>query len=460
MLDTPSTTFPASLAQKTTWQSSDGYDEARKVWNGMIDRRPAMIVRCQTPDDVVASVNHARENHLLVAVRGGAHNVAGNATCDDGMVIDLSSMKGITVDPVARTARAEAGCTWADLDQATHAFGLATTGGLVSTTGIAGFTLGGGVGWLMRKYGLTCDNLRAAELVTADGRQVTASTTENPELLWGLQGGGGNFGVVTAFEYNLHPVSTVLGGLVLHPASRAAEVLGFFRELVASAPDELTCLAVFLTAPPAPFVPSELQLKPAIAIAVCYAGSPEEGERFVQPLRMFGPPATDVIGPIPYPALQSMLDESAPKGLQNYWKSAFLNDLSDSAIDVLVSQAAAMQSPLSAIHIHHLEGAVSRVGASATAFGHRDARFVLNLVGTWPDSSESEQHIQWVRDTHAALRPHVTDGVYVNFMGEEGDDRVRAAYGPANYERLVALKRAYDPGNLFRLNQNIKPEQN
>jgi FAD/FMN-containing dehydrogenase len=455
MLDTRSAIFPASLAHKTIWPNSEGYDEARKVWNGMIDRRPAMIVRCQTPGDVVASVNYARENNLLVAVRGGAHNVAGNATCDNGMVIDLSTMKGVTVDPVARTARAEAGCTWADVDKATHPFGLATTGGLVSTTGIAGFTLGGGIGWLMRKYGLTCDNLRSAEVVTAEGRQVTASTTENPELLWGLQGGGGNFGVVTAFEYNLHPVGTVLGGLVLHPASRAAEVLRFFREFVASAPDELTCLAVFMTAPPAPFVPVDLHFKPAIAIAVCYAGNPEEGERFVQPLRTFGPPAADVIGPIPYPALQSLLDESAPKGLQNYWKSAFVNDLSDGAIDVLVGRAAAMRSPLSAIHIHHLEGAVNRVDASATAFGHRSARFVLNLVGTWADPSESDLHIQWVRDTHAALIPHATGGVYVNFMGDEGNDRVRAAYGPAIYERLVALKRAYDPGNLFRLNQNI-----
>jgi len=439
------------------WPGDEGYDEARKVWNGMIDRRPAMIVRCQTPEDVVASVNFGRENNLLLAVRGGAHNVAGNATCDGGMVIDLSPMKHVTVDPVARTARAEAGCTWADVDQATHPFGLATTGGLVSSTGIAGFTLGGGVGWLMRKYGLTCDNLRSVDIVTADGRQVTASASENPDLLWGLRGGGGNFGVVTAFEYDLHPISTVLGGLVLHPASRATAVLRFFREFVATAPDELTCIAVFLTAPPAPFVPPELQFKPAIAIVVCYAGSPEAGEPFVQPLRTFGPPAADVIGPIPYPALQSMLDEGAPKGLQNYWKSTFLTDLSDAAIDVLVAQAAAMQSPLSAIHVHHLEGAINRVGAGATAFNHRDARFVLNIVGMWPDPSESDIHTQWVRDTHTALNPHATGGVYVNFMGDEGADRVCADYGPATYERLVALKRKYDPGNLFRLNQNIKP---
>ncbi len=458
MLDVRTNALADKLTGSVIGPGDVAYDEARKVWNGMIDRRPALIARCETPDDVVASVNFARDGDLLIAVRGGAHNVAGNATCDDGIVIDLSRMKQVDVDPAASTARAQPGTTWSDFDQATHPYGLATTGGLVSTTGIAGFTLGGGIGWLVRKYGLTCDNLRAADIVTADGRKVHASEIENADLRWGLRGGGGNFGVVTAFEYDLHPVSTVLGGLVLHPAGRAAEVLRFFREFVAEAPDELTCIAIFLTAPPAPFVPSELQMQPAIAIAVCYAGDPTEGERVVEPLRRFGPPAADLIGPMPYPALQSMFDEGAPYGMQNYWKSAFFNDLGDAAVDVLVGAAEQMRSPLSALHIHHLQGAVGRVDAQATAFGNRNAGFVLNIVGLWPDPADSAANTRWVRDTHAAISPYANGSGYVNFMADEDQDHVRAAYSRTAYGRLVALKRQYDPHNLFRLNQNIRPD--
>jgi FAD/FMN-containing dehydrogenase len=309
----------------------------------------------------------------------------------------------------------------------------------------------------MRAYGLACDNLRAAEIVTADGRLVRASATQNAELLWGLRGGGGNFGVVTAFEYDLHPVSTVLGGLVLHPAERATEVLRFFRDFVSTAPDELTCLAAFITAPPAPFVPPQMQFQSALAIAVCYAGDPSAGERALQPLRAFGPPAADVIGPMPYPALQAMLDESAPSGLQNYWKSAFLGNLGDAAIDVLVSHAAAMRSPLSAIHIHHMGGAVRRFAADSAAFSNRAGEFVVNIVGTWPDPADSDANIVWARDAFDAVVPHSTGRAYINFMGEEGQGRVQAAYGPAAYDRLVRLKRQYDPDNLFRLNQNIRP---
>jgi FAD/FMN-containing dehydrogenase len=457
MLDVRTNALADKLTGSVIVPGDEAYDDARKVWNGMIDRRPALIARCQTEQDVVASVNFARDHDLLVAVRGGAHNVAGNATCDDGIVIDLSRMKQVDVDPLARTARAQPGCTWADFDQATHPHGLATTGGLVSTTGIAGFTLGGGIGWLVRKHGLTCDNLRAADIVTADGRKMHASEGENADLLWGLRGGGGNFGIVTAFEYDLHPLTTVVGGLVLHPANRAAEVLQFFREFVATAPDELTCIAIFLTAPPAPFVPESLQNKPAIAIAACYAGSAEEGERFVQPLRTFGPPVADLIGPMPYPVLQSMFDETAPYGLQNYWKSAFFDDLGDAAVDALVGAAEEMRSPLSALHIHHLRGAVSRIPADATAFGNRDARFVLNIVGTWPDPSDSVANTEWVRDTYAAVSPYANGSSYVNFMADEGQDHARAAYSQSAYARLVALKREYDPRNLFRLNQNIRP---
>jgi FAD/FMN-containing dehydrogenase len=458
MLDVKSETLRGKLTGTVITPADEAYDAARSVWNGMIDRRPSLIVRCETSEDVVASVNFAHEHDLLLAVRGGAHNVAGNATCDDGMVIDLSAMKRVTVDTATCTARAQGGCTWADFDQATHPYRLATTGGLVSTTGIAGFTLGGGIGWLMRKYGLTCDNLRGADLVLADGRQIIVSEADNPELLWGLRGGGGNFGVVTTFDYQLHPVSEVLGGLVLHPASRTADVMHFFRDFVSTAPDELTCLAAFITAPPAPFVPADLQGQPAIAIAVCYAGDLTEGQRAIQPLREFGPPSADVIGPMPYPVLQSLLDDTAPKGMQNYWKSAFVDDLSDAAIEVLVARAAAMLSPLAAIHIHHLAGAVRHVRSNATAFGNRNARFVLNIVGTWPDPATSNSNIDWVRTTFDAITPHATRRPYVNFMGEEGQERVRAAYTAGSYERLVALKRQYDPGNLFRLNQNIRPD--
>jgi FAD/FMN-containing dehydrogenase len=458
MLEVRTNALADKLSGSVIVPGDEAYDEARKVWNGMIDRRPALIARCETPEDVVASVNFARDEGLLIAIRGGAHNVAGHATCDDGIVIDLTRMKRVDVDPAARTARAQPGCTWADFDKATHPYGLATTGGLVSTTGIAGFTLGGGIGWLVRKHGLTCDNLRAADIVTADGQQVRASESENTDLLWGLRGGGGNFGVVTSFEFDLHPLTTVLGGLVLYPASRATEVLRFFREFVATAPDELTCIAIFLTAPPAPFVPELLHLKPAIAIAVCYAGRADEGERFVQPLRTFGPPAADLIGPMPYPVLQSMFDEGSPYGLQNYWKSAFLDDLGDSAVDVLVGAADAMRSPLSALHIHHLQGAMSRIQPDATAFGNRAARFVLNIVGLWPDPSDSVANTRWVRDTYAAISPCANGSSYVNFMANEDEDHVRAAYSRTAYGRLVALKREYDPRNLFRLNQNIRPD--
>ena len=310
----------------------------------------------------------------------------------------------------------------------------------------------------MRKFGLACDNLRAAELVTAAGRIVHASADENSELLWGLRGGGGNFGVVTVFEYDLHPINSVLGGLVLHPTSRAPEAMRFFRDFVASAPDELTCLAVFMTAPAAPFVPTELHFQPAIAIAACYVGDPIDGERALQPLRAFGPPVADVIGPMPYPVLQSMMDESAPAGLQNYWKSTFLATLGDAAIDVLVAQAAAMRSPLAALHIHHLGGAVGRLPGDGTAFAHRDAGFVLNIVGTWPDPVDSAANVEWVRSTYDAIAAHSAAAPYINFMGEEASEHVRAAYSPGNYERLVALKREYDPHNLFRLNQNIRPD--
>ncbi len=437
---------------------NDAYEATRRVWNGIIDKRPALIVQCAGVADVIAAVQFARDHDLLVAVRGGAHNVAGNAVCDGGMVIDLSRMKSVRVDPSARTARAEPGLTWGEFDRETQAFGLATTGGLVSTTGIAGFTLGGGVGWLVRKFGTTSDNLLSADVVTADGRSVTASGKENADLFWGVRGGGGNFGVVTSFEYGLHPVGPmVMGGAVFHPAAKAKELLRFYRDFAARAPEELTTLFVFLTAPPAPFIPKQLHGTPMVVVACCYAGSLEDAAPVVQPLKEFGPPAIDLIGPMPYRVLQTMFDGSAPAGLQNYWKSQYLKDLSDDTIDVLADRTRDLPSPLTAVHIHHLQGAVARVGEDDTAFGHRGSPFILNLVSMWTDPAESEKQVRWTREFHTVMQPFSDGGVYVNFLGEEGEDRVRAAYGASKYRRLVDLKDKYDPTNFFRMNQNIRP---
>ncbi len=397
---------------------------------------------------------------LLVAVRGGGHNVAGFGTCDNGIVIDLSPMKKIEVDAGAGTARAQAGLTWGEFDKVTQAHNLATTGGLVSTTGIAGFTLGGGFGWLVRQYGLTVDNLLSAEMVLANGKRLTASPTENSDLFWGVRGGGGNFGIVTSFEYRLHPVGPlVYGGAIFHPVAKARDLLRFYREWTRTLPDEISTMAVFLTAPPEPFVPAELVGKPMVAIALCYTGSAEEGEKVVKPLRDFAAPAIDLVGPIPYVALQGMFDASAPKGIHSYWKTAYLGDLSDEAIATLVDNAAAMKtlSPFTAIHIHHWEGAVKRANPDATAFAYRDARFVLNFVGVWQPSDNADQHIAWVRGLAQAMQPYATGHEYINFMADEGAERVKAAYGAARYERLVGLKNKYDPTNLFHLNQNIKP---
>ncbi len=433
------------------------YESARRVWNGMIDKRPTLIARCSGEADVKAALAFARAGRLPIAVRGGAHNVAGNATVDAGIVVDLSRMKGVRVDRERRVAVVEAGLTWGSLDAATQEFGLAVTGGLISTTGIAGLTLGGGIGWLMRKHGLTIDNLLAAELVTAEGKTVRASERENDDLFWALRGGGGNFGIVTRFEYRLHPVQQVVGGLTLYPAQRAKAILSYFREICESAPDELTPLFAFLTAPPAPFVPEALRLKPVVAIVLCYAGDLAEGERVVRPIKSFGPPAADVIGPMPYLSLQSMLDAGAPAGMQNYWKASYLAGLSDAAIEVIVDHAARARSPLSQVHVHLMGGAVARVPADATAFAYRDAAFAMNIVGIWPDPAENELHTRWAREFADAMAPHATSGVYVNFLGSEGEERVRAAYGEKTYARLAEVKQRFDPLNAFRLNQNIQP---
>jgi FAD/FMN-containing dehydrogenase len=434
-----------------------GYEQMRKVWNGMIDRRPAMILGCRGTSDVIKAVRFAHDHELPVSVKGGGHNVAGNAVCEGGLMIDLSSMKSVRVDPVRQTARAEPGATWRQFDLETQGFGLATTGGLVSSTGIAGFTLGGGIGWLVRKYGLALDNLTSVDIVTARGEIVTASMSENTDLFWGVRGGGGNFGIVTSFEYQLHPIGPViLGGLIAYKAEDGRELLRFYREYAKQAPDELTMLAVYLTAPPLPFLPKEVHGTHLVAIALCYCGEVEEGQRVLAPLRKFGKPVADVVQPMPYTVLQSLLDEAAPAGIQNYWKSTYITDLSDAAIDIVLSHGKTITSPLSAIHVHQLGGAVRKIGDDATAFSHRDAPFLLNIVSGWENPAENDKHMKWTRDFFASLQ-RFSSGAYVNFLGEEGADRVKEAYGQEKYGKLVALKDKYDPMNFFHFNQNIRP---
>jgi FAD/FMN-containing dehydrogenase len=439
--------------------ADEGYDEARSIWNGAIDRRPACIARCTGVADVAAAVRFARERDLLVAVRSGGHGVGGHALCDGGLVIDLSPMKGIHVDPQARTARAEAGVLWGELDRETQLFGLATVGGIVSHTGVSGLTLGGGIGWLMRKYGATVDNLLSVDLVTADGELVTASENENPDLFWGVRGGGGNFGIVTSFVYRLHPVGPiVLAGPIFHPLEDATDVLRFYRELAAAAPDELTTIVELELAPPLPFLPEDVHGQPIVMVGACYAGAPEDGAEVVGSLKEFGSPIVDRLEPKPYLALNSMFDPLVPHGWHRYWKSVELPPLTDSAIDTLIDHTSRITSPRSYTIILQLGGALGRVPEDATAFSQRDAahNVVINAVWT-EDDPEGDRHTAWARDFFDALQPHARDRVYVNFLGDEGPDRVRQAYGTEKYDRLVELKRAYDPTNFFRLNQNIAP---
>jgi FAD/FMN-containing dehydrogenase len=441
----------AGLRGELLRPGDDGYDAAREIWNGMIDRRPALIARCAGVAAVVAAVNFARANDLLLAVRGGGHNVAGNALCDGGLVIDLSSMKGIRVDPVTRTVRAEAGVTWGELDHETQAFGLATTGGMISTTGIAGLTLGGGFGWLMRQHGLSCDNLLAADVVTADGRFLRASATENADLFWALRGGGGNFGVVTSFEYRLHELGpTVLAGPIFHPISAAPDVFRFYRDVAPAIPDALTCHASLLTSP---------DRVPLVALVPAYFGPVAGGEAAMRPLREFGSPAADHVAPMPYRTLQTLFDGAHPTGRRNYWKSGFLRRLDNAAIDLMVDHFARVPSPYSSVFVEQHGGAAARAAADATAIPHRSAPYNLVITSAWDDPALDDANIGWARDLWAAMRPFVVDDVYVNYLedtGDEGADRVRASYGD-HYARLAAIKARYDPTNLFRVNHNIEP---
>ncbi len=441
--------FGASLGGALLRAGDAGYDEARSIFNGMIDRHPALIARCASPGDVVKAVTFAREHALIVSVRGGGHNVAGNAICDGGLMIDLTPMKGIQVDPAAQTVRAQGGLTWADFDRETQTFGLATTGGAISSTGIAGLTLGGGFGWIGRSYGRACDNLISADVVLADGSFVHASADENADLFWGLRGGGGNFGVVTSFEFRLHPVGPMLGGMLVHPFERAGEVLRLVRDFNQSAPDASSVFAALMTTPDGHKV---------VAILPCYNGPIEDGEALLKPLREFGPPLADLVAPMPYTQQQQLMDEGFPFGLQNYWKSEFLKSLSDEAIDLLVAQFAAVPSPLTAIVLEQFGGAYRRVASDENAFSHRDFDYNFVIISRWTDPAEADQNIQWSRDVWNAVQPYAAGVVYVNYLegGEEGASRIKSAYA-GNYDRLAALKAKYDPTNFFQLNQNIKP---
>jgi FAD/FMN-containing dehydrogenase len=424
-----------------------GYDEARKVWNGMIDKRPAVIARCAGVADVIEAVNFARTNDLLVAIRGGSHSAAGLAVCDDGLVIDLTRMKGARVDPVARTVQAQAGLLWADLDRETQAFGLATTGGTVSNTGVSGLTLGGGLGWLMGKHALACDNLLSVDLVTADGTFLAASETQHADLFWALRGGGGNFGVATSFEFKLHEVGpTVLGGLVIHPLSEAGSVLRFYRDFCISLPDEAEAYCSILTAPDG---------NPVIALLIGYTGSLAEGERVLAPARQFGSPLADLVGPISYVQRQRLIDDLGVHGIHRYWKSGFVPELTDDFIDVVVERAKTLLSPLTAIGFFFFHGAASRVDPQATAFGLRSIQWDFDIISQWTNPAEAAIHVQWTREFWKAAEAYAS-GVYVNHIAEDEPGRVTAAYGP-NYARLVSVKSQYDPANLFRLNHNIRP---
>jgi FAD/FMN-containing dehydrogenase len=438
----------ASVQGQVLRPEDEGYDSARRVWNGMIDKRPALVVRCTDAGDVRTAVEFARTHQLLLAVCGGGHNVAGNAVCDGGLMIDLSPMKHIEVDPEAHTARAQPGLTWGEFDRATQAHGLATTGGLVSTTGIAGFTLGGGLGWLMRSYGLACDNLVSADVITADGRQITASADENPDLFWGIRGGGGNFGIVTSFTFKLYPVTTVFAGVVVYPWEQAKQIVRRYRDFARTAPDELTAHILLICMPDG---------TPAVAIAACYNGAIEAGEAALKAVRSWGPPLDDGLRPMPYVEFQSMFDAANPTGSRYYWKSSVLKELSDEAIDTLVDHFPSVPSPRSSVLIEQLGGAVRRVGDEDTAYTHRSVDFDFLIASVWDDPEQDGPNVAWAREINAAVEPFARQMVYVNYLGDEGEDRVRAAYGSAKYERLVSLKNTYDPTNLFHLNQNIKP---
>jgi FAD/FMN-containing dehydrogenase len=441
---------------KATQPSDPAYDSGRRVYNAMIDRRPRLIVRCADVADVIHCVNFAREEGAALAIRCGGHNVAGFGTVDGGIVADLSLMKGVRVDPARRVVRVDGGCTWGDVDHATHVFGLATPGGIISTTGVAGLTLGGGFGYLTRRYGLACDNLVSADVITADGRMVTASASENQDLFWAIRGGGGNFGVVTSFEFRLYPVSTVYVGPVLYPLEKGPDVLRFFSDFMAQAPRELSAFFAYLIVPPAPPFPEHLHLKTMTGIVYVYSGDADKGEQVSRPLREFGPPAFAVGHPAPYPSVQSMFDALLPHGLYHYWKGDFVDHLNHGIIDGHARFGPQIPTVQSAMHIYPMDGAVNDVPEDATAFAYRHVRFTHVLAAVSAEAAPMAEYREWVRSYWAALHPYSAGGSYVNFLMDEGEERIASSYR-GNYARLAAIKKKYDPDNLFRLNQNIRP---
>ncbi len=448
----------SKLAGELIEPGDPGYDSARKVYNAMIDKRPRLIARCADVADVIASVNFGRNNGLLVSIRGGGHNAGGLGVCDDGLVIDLSLIRFTHVEPENGTVRVGGGCTWRDVDHATHAFGLAVPTGIISTTGVGGLTLGGGLGHLTRSYGLTIDNLISADLVLADGRFVTASEWRNEDLFWAIRGGGGNFGVVTSFVFKAHPVHTDYAGPMLWHLDQAEEVMKWYRQFIVTAPENITGFFAFLVVPPGPPFPEQLHLKKMCAIVWCYTGPLEEAEQVFKPIRSKFPPALDLVGPLPHPALQSMFDPIYPAGLQWYWKADFVNELSDEAIALHVKHGSQLPTMWSTMHMYPINGAAHRLRNNETAWNYRESTWAEVIVGVDPDPANQNRIIEWARQYWDALHPYSAGGAYVNFMMEEGDDRIRATYRE-NYERLAEIKAKYDPTNFFRVNQNIKPEK-
>ncbi|HEX5163902.1 MAG TPA: FAD-binding oxidoreductase [Thermomicrobiales bacterium] len=435
-----------------------GYDAARAVYNAGVERYPALIVQCMTVADIAAGVNFAREHELLLAIRGGGHSVSGLGTCDGGIVLDLSRMHGVDVDPREKTARIEGGATWSQVDHATHAYGLATPGGVVSTTGVAGLTLGGGFGHLSRHYGLSCDNLLSADIITADGQLRTVSDWQEPDLFWAIRGGGGNFGVVTSFTFQLHPVDMIVGGPLFYSPEQAADVLRGYREYMRQAPDEMSAFFGFHLIPPAPFIPAEMHFKPSAVIVVCYSGRDlQRGEHIVEQLRGLGTVIVEHVGPMPYPALNSAFDAIVPPGLHHYWKADYVSTLTDAAIDVHATYGPKVPSVQSAMHLYPQTGAIQRIGKSDSAYWHRDVEYIHNIVAADTDPGRTGEHMVWMQGYYDALRSLSEAGGYVNFMtDDEGQERIKATYG-ANYDRLLRVKKIYDPDNLFRVNQNIWP---
>ena len=451
--------FKSNLRGRLIQRNDPEYNEVRALYNSMIDKRPLIIAMCEDTADVITAVNFARNNNILLAVRGGGHNGGGLGSCDDGLVIDLSPIKFVRVDPKERTARVGGGSTWGDVDHATHAFGLATPSGIISTTGVGGLALGGGIGHLTRRFGLSIDNILEADMVLADGSFVTASPEQNPDLYWAIRGGGGNFGIVTSFLFKLHPVNMVVAGPTLWDLEKAPDVMRFYRDFITKAPNELNGFFAFLTVPPAPPFPEELHLKKMCGIVWCYSGPQEKADSIFKPVREFGPPALHGVQPMPHPAIQGAFDALYPPGLQWYWRADFVNELSDEAIEQHVKHGSEMPTMHSSMHLYPIDGAASKIGNEETPWSYRRSKWAEVIVGVDPDPANKDKITNWTKKYWEALHPYSAGGAYINFLMDEGEDRIKATYGK-NYDRLVKIKNKYDPHNLFRVNQNIKPSVN